>query len=80
MLSKITRSLTQAQKRAVFQTARNFTNKGLKTTTTNDSGLQAKEQFMQFSKEPIMTNFGELPFGDIPEPLKYVRPFNTTTL
>lgn len=30
---------------------------------------------MQFSKEPIMTNFGELPFGEIPEPLKYVRPF-----
>jgi hypothetical protein len=22
-----------------------------------------------------MTNFGELPFGEIPEPLKYVRPF-----
>ena len=38
--------------------------------------LQAKEQFMQFSKEPIMTNFGELPFGEIPEPLKYVRPFS----
>jgi hypothetical protein len=30
---------------------------------------------MQFSKEPIMSNFGELPFGEIPEPLKYVRPF-----
>lgn len=35
---------------------------------------------MQFSKEPIMSNFGELPFGEIPEPLKYVRPFNQTTL
>jgi len=35
---------------------------------------------MQFSKEPIMKNFGELPFGEIPEPLKYVRPFNSTTL
>jgi len=35
---------------------------------------------MQFSKEPIMSNFGELPFGEIPEPLKYVRPFNSTTL
>jgi hypothetical protein len=31
---------------------------------------------MQFSKEPIMKNFGELPFGEIPEPLKYVRPFS----
>lgn len=27
-----------------------------------------------------MDNFGELPFGEIPEPLKYVRPFNVTTL
>jgi len=31
---------------------------------------------MQFSKEPIMDNFGDLPFGEIPEPLKYVRPFS----
>jgi hypothetical protein len=30
---------------------------------------------LQFSKAPIMANFGELPFGEIPEPLKYVRPF-----
>lgn len=27
-----------------------------------------------------MDNYGELPFGEIPEPLKYVRKFNTTTL
>ena len=37
--------------------------------------LQPKESFMQFSKEPIMNNFGELKFGEIPEPLKYSRPF-----
>ena len=30
---------------------------------------------MQFSKAPIMKNFGELEFGQIPEPLKYQRPF-----
>jgi len=35
---------------------------------------------MQFSKAPIMKNFGELPAGEIPEPLKYNRPFQTTTL
>jgi predicted Zn-dependent peptidase len=96
MLSKISRSLTQAQKvssnrnltnpiitqRSLFQAARNFSNdtKGLRTQATQDSGVQTKEQFMQFSKEPIMRNFGELPFGEIPEPLKYVRPFNSTTL
>jgi hypothetical protein len=27
-----------------------------------------------------MDNFGDLPFGEIPDPLKYVRPFNLTTL
>ena len=37
--------------------------------------VQAKEQFMQFSKEPTMQNFGALPFGTIPEPLRAVRPF-----
>ena len=35
---------------------------------------------MQFSKAPIMNNFGELEFGEIPEPLKYDRPFEMTTL
>ena len=34
-----------------------------------------KEQSFQFSKGPIMKNFGELEFGEIPEPLKFVRPF-----
>ena len=34
-----------------------------------------KEQSYQFSKAPIMKNFGELDFGEIPEPLKFVRPF-----
>lgn len=34
-----------------------------------------KDSHLQFSKAPIMGNFGELPFGEIPEPLKYVRPF-----
>lgn len=35
---------------------------------------------MQFSKAPIMKNFGDLPRGEIPEPLKYERPMETTTL
>jgi len=34
----------------------------------------------QFSKEPILDNYGELKHGEIPEPLKYVRPFNMTVL
>lgn len=35
---------------------------------------------LQFSKAPIQDTFGDLPFGEIPEPLKYVRPFEQTTL
>jgi len=35
---------------------------------------------MQFSKAPIMDTFGDLPFGEIPEPLKYIRPFKSTTI
>jgi hypothetical protein len=38
------------------------------------------ERHLQFSKEPILNNFGELPYGEIPEPLKYDRGFETTTL
>lgn len=34
----------------------------------------------QFSKSPIMDNFGELKEGEIPEPLKYVRDFRMTQL
>ena len=30
---------------------------------------------MQFSKKPILKNFGELPRGEIPDPLKFNRPF-----
>lgn len=33
------------------------------------------EQYMQFSKKPIMANFGDLVKGEIPEPLKFNRPF-----
>lgn len=55
-------------------------NSTLQDAKTFDYGVQAKEQLLQFSKEPIMQNFGDLPFGEIPEPLKYVRPFETTTL
>jgi len=35
---------------------------------------------MQFSKAPTSLNFGDLPRGEIPEPLKYNRPFEITTL
>lgn len=51
-----------------------------KVIVKDDHQLKVKEQFLQFSKDPIMDNFGELPFGEIPEPLKFVRPHQLTTL
>ena len=49
---------------------------GLRKGTTQDFGVQPKDSYLQFSKAPIMDNFGELPFGEIPEPLKHVRGFS----
>lgn len=64
----------------------NLTRMALRSMTTSvkkvetDYSIKPKEELKQFSKAPIMDNFGELKFGEIPEPLKYVRPFNQTTL
>ena len=45
-----------------------------------DYSIKPSDDLKQFSKAPIMENFGELKYGEIPEPLKYVRPFQQTTL
>jgi len=45
-----------------------------------DYRVTPKMHNLQFSKAPILENFGELPRGEIPEPLKYVRPFEMTVL
>jgi len=45
-----------------------------------ESSINLKGEPLQFSKAKIMDNFGELPLGEIPEPLKYVRNFQMTTL
>ena len=42
--------------------------------------IKPKEEYRQFSKAPIMDNYGELKHGEIPEPLKYVRPYEQTTV
>ena len=46
------------------------------------TGVERREGRLQFSKAPIMKNYGELEFGEIPEPLKYSRSqdFKLTTL
>lgn len=46
----------------------------------DDNAVAPVESHMQFSKNPILKNFGDLPSGEIPEPLKYNRPFQSTTL
>ena len=52
----------------------------LKEAETYHNAVTAKEQHLQFSKSPVLDNFGDLPFGEIPEPLKYDRPFEVTTI
>jgi predicted Zn-dependent peptidase len=49
------------------------------STTKNDGQVEGKSGSLQFSKAPIMKNYGELPFGEIPEPLKRVNEFRVTT-
>ena len=39
------------------------------------TSVTPSEVHLQFSKAPIMKNFGDLPAGEIPEPLKFNRPF-----
>jgi len=79
-LSRVTKSINliskrnQVHKMLLKQSSRNFATNEVKTTDKGGE-LQQKEQFLQFSKSPIQDTFGDLPFGEIPEPLKYVRPF-----
>lgn len=50
------------------------------TETDQDFRVTTKLHDLQFSKAPILDNFGELQPGEIPEALKYVRPFEMTEL
>ena len=43
------------------------------------AAVQQAEQYLQFSKAPVIKNFGDLSRGEIPEPLKYERPMEMTT-
>ena len=52
----------------------------LKDAETYHNSVTAKEQHLQFSKAPVLDNFGDLAFGEIPETLKYDRPFEVTTI
>ena len=49
------------------------------TTSRKDGEVEPNSGDLQFSKAPIMQNYGELPFGEIPEPLKRVNEFKMTT-
>ena len=39
-----------------------------------------QQKALQFSKMPLMDNFGDLPLGEIPAPLNYERPMETTVI
>lgn len=45
-----------------------------------DYSIKPTKEVLQFSKAPILDNYGELEYGEIPEPLKYVAPYNQTTV
>lgn len=60
--------------------ARCFSDKSVLKQTFEDDGISPTEGVQQFSKRPVANNHGDLPFGEIPEPLKYVRPTHVTTL
>ena len=51
----------------------------LRQAVDHDYSVQAKEQHLQFSKAPVLQNFGDLNFGEIPEPLKYDRELRMST-
>jgi len=59
----------------LMKQSRTFATNSLKPSDGGPGDIVAKEQMLQFSKAPIQDTFGDLPFGEIPEPLKYVRPF-----
>lgn len=58
---------------------RAFSNE-IRSTQADLHGVAERANALQFSKSPILSNFGDLPRGEIPEPLKYERPMQTTTL
>ena len=40
--------------------------------------IQSRENYLQFSREPTSKNFGDLERGEIPDPLRFDRPMETT--
>jgi len=52
-------------------------NKSLKNLTKQNARHFSK---LQFSKSKIIQDLGELPLGEVPESLKFIRPFKMTTL
>lgn len=40
--------------------------------------VQQKQGYLQFSREPTAKNFGDLERGEIPAPLQFDRPMETT--
>jgi len=43
-----------------------------------ERAVKQKDQYLQFSREPTSQNFGDLVRGEIPAPLRFDRPLETT--
>jgi predicted Zn-dependent peptidase len=57
-----------------------FSSEVKSAAAASERAVMSREIKLQFSKAPVMTNFGDLPSGEIPEPLKYERPMETTVI
>jgi len=80
-ISKCIQKVPASNTASVTAAARCFSDKSVvKSAKNEDSQIATTEGFMQFSKAPTSTNFGDLPRGEIPEPLKFNRPYQMTTL
>ena len=73
--------LSQVLKRNASRVAARCLSTEVSSAAANtEKAVLAREKFLQFSKEPLMQNFGDLELGEIPEPLKYERPMETTVI
>jgi hypothetical protein len=48
--------------------------------TQYEKEINRSERKLQFSKDPVKDNFGDLPAGEIPESMKYERDVQQTVI
>ena len=76
------RSLLAVQKRSLYSELDKYKHMDKNSAAPSEitePGIIKSGKSVQFTKS-VLKQHGELPFGEIPEPLKYTRPFQMTTL